>query len=155
MAKGSGPLRVWRTSGSVWAVVAVVVLLYGCELGQYTQTQETPEFVVSLTLDPYPSPAGTQVKAYATLRENRQGVTGCRVRLQSREAGPEGAAPDEAAWLEAAEQGRIGIYTHQAVFFRNGGDWELLAGVRCRGREHVLVFHYSVEPPDDGPGSPN
>lgn len=120
------------------------LLLTACEITQYTQTQQTPEFVVSVTVDPYPSPAGTELDVYATLRQDREGVSGCRVRFAARPAGAEPIVPDETAWVEASEQGRSGVYRTRTVLFKTQGAWELHTGVRCLGRERFVTFNYDV-----------
>lgn len=127
-----------------WGIGALVLLLAACQFTQYTQTQETPEFVISVTVDPFPSPAGTELEVYATLRHERQGVSGCRVRFSSRLAGAPASAPEDAQWVEAPEQGRSGVYRVRTVLFKRRGDWELHTGVRCLGRERFVVFNYDV-----------
>lgn len=139
--------RAARASAVVMTAVVgfgSALLLSACEFTQYTQTQQTPEFVVSATLDPYPSPPGTDLDVYATLRQDREGVSGCRVRFAARPVGAEPLAPDDGSWVEAPEQGRSGVYRTRAVLFKTAGAWELHTGVRCLGRERFVTFHYDV-----------
>lgn len=135
--------RGWAALTRVaWGVGVSVLLLEGCQFTQYTQTQETPEFIISVTVDPFPSPPGTELDVYATLRHDRQGVSNCRVRFSSRAAGADTSAQDGTQWVEAPEQGRAGVYRARAVLFKASGNWELHTGVRCLGRERIVVFNY-------------
>lgn len=102
---------------------------------------------MSVTLDPFPSAAGTELDVYATLRQDRQGVSRCRVRFSSRPITAEPSSPEDLAWVDAPEQGRSGVYRIRAVMFKTNGDWEIHTGVRCLGREHFLVFNYNVGSP--------
>lgn len=127
--------------------LGITIVLVGCQFTQYTQTQQTPEFVVSVTLDPFPSGAGTELDVYATLRQDRQGVSRCRVRFSSRPVGAEPSTPENVAWVDAPEQGRSGVYRTRAVMFKTNGDWEIHTGMRCLGRERFVVFNYTVGTP--------
>lgn len=141
----SVPCRAAALTNLLLSVGALTLLLAACQFTQYTQTQETPEFVISVTLDPFPAPPGTDLEVYATLRHERQGVSGCRVRFSPRAAGAAVIAPEDGQWIEAPEQGRSGVYRVRTALFKSGGDWELHVGVRCLGRERFVVFNYTVE----------
>jgi hypothetical protein len=123
-----------------WGVLLLTVgFVAGCDLvNQYTQTQETPEYALSLTVDPTPLVANQAMNLYATLRKDRRGVTGCRVRFAPVRAGA--AAPGDNAWGMLEEQSASGVYRTRALRFGEAGDWDVHVAIRCSGAERTLVF---------------
>ncbi len=127
-------------------IVSILALgiLSACDLGQFTQSEETPEFVISVTNDPHPLTVASDAKIYATLRKDRRGVSGCRVRF--RQYMPSGGHGDKKeVWTEMQEGGSSGIYQAQSQVFSVGGEWELEFTVNCSGKDRVIVFPYYVQ----------
>ncbi|TPW09662.1 MAG: hypothetical protein FD130_2448 [Halothiobacillaceae bacterium] len=122
---------------AVWGVLA------GCEVGQFTQTQETPDYTLSLTYDPHPLKAGSVAKIYVTLRKNRTGVGGCRVSYQHYLLA-EADKPRHKA-IAMPEGGSSGIYQVKSEPFDRAGDGELAIMVNCAGREKAFTFPLRVE----------
>jgi len=117
--------------------------LAACDIGQFTQTQETKEFVISITNDPHPIKVGESVKVYATLRRDRRGVSGCKI--QFRQSILEGKDEVDYVWIDMPEGGVSGIYQGRSEPFPVKGDWILEFRVNCTGMERILRFPYQVQ----------
>lgn len=124
------------------AVLALASLLMvcGCDVVLHTQTKETPQFVISVTVDPHPVRVGSKAKLYVTLRRDRRGVTGCRVRMQPVEQGQIVRPGGE--WTELPEQGTSGIYSVRKDLFSAPGFWDIHFEVKCLGPEEVITMGF-------------
>lgn len=129
----------WRPIGFVFLGL---VLSAGCEMGQFTQTKETPEFVISVTNDPAHLLVGQSAKFYVTLRHQRNGVSGCKVRFLP-DSLQEGVTP--AGWIDMVERNRNGVYSAQSGGFDHAGSREMTFSVDCTGIERVVQFAYDVQ----------
>lgn len=126
------------------AVMTLTSLLAvcGCDVVLHTQTKETPQFVISVTIDPHPVRVGSKAKLYVTLRRDRSGVTGCRVRMQP--AAPGQIAMPQGEWTELPEQGTSGIYSLRKDLFSAAGSWEIHFAVKCLGPEEMVTMGFSA-----------
>lgn len=116
----------------------VAVALSACDLNQFTQTQEIPEFIASLTNQPHPIIAGEPVKIFLTLRKDRGGVSGCRARLAPMLRGIRGEA--KPVWVDLTEQNGAGVYTVKENLLPTAGAWTLALRINCSGIERELAF---------------
>lgn len=114
------------------------VTLLACDLNQFTQTQEIPEFIASLTHQPHPIVAGEPVKIFLTLRKDRSGVTGCRARLGPKSHGNRGES--KPVWVDLTEQNGAGVYTVRENLLPTVGGWTLALRINCSGIERELAF---------------
>lgn len=116
----------------------------GCDLVQHTQTKETPEFIISVTVSQHPVVAGEKTDVYATLRRDRAAVSGCRVRVDS--AAEHNVDPSAATdtWSELAEQGSSGVYRGVLSVLAPAGVWATEFAVKCLGREQRIAFSFDV-----------
>lgn len=129
-----------------WSGIGIVLLglslSMGCELGQFTQTKETPEFVISVTNDPAHLQVGKSAKFYVTLRHQRNGVSGCKVRFLP-DSPQDGVAT--AGWIDMVERNRNGVYSAHTAGFDHAGSREMTFSVDCTGIERVVQFAYDVQ----------
>lgn len=117
-----------------------------CDIGQFTQTKETPEFVISVTNDPAHLQVGQAAKFYVTLRHDRQGVSQCKVRFRPKpRAETPNSDPGTEDWVEMVERSRNGVYAAHSRNFDHIGQWELEFSVNCSGIERIIQFAYDVE----------
>lgn len=125
-----------------WIAMALVslFLVCGCDVVLYTQTKETPQFIISVTVDPHPVHVGSKAKLYVTLRRDRGGVTGCRVRIQPVAQGQ--IVKPEGEWTELPEQGTSGIYSLRKELFSTAGSWDIHFAVRCLGPEEIVTMGF-------------
>lgn len=124
------------------SAILLALLLSACDIGQFTQTQEFDDYVISLTNDPQPMLAGQPVKLYATMRKDRAAATGCQLVFTK---APHGAKETEReAEVAMPEASRSGIYSAQSVIFSHAGDWDLFVKVNCFGRKREIVFPMAV-----------
>lgn len=117
--------------------------LSACDTGQFTQTKNTTEFVVSMTNRPHPIIAGQPTKIFLTLRKERSGVTGCRARLAVSPTHAEAA--DDPQWRDVIEEGKAGIYTIKSNFFPAEGDWRIDLLINCTGIDRKVDFVVTAE----------
>ena len=123
-------------------MLCAVVLVMGCDIGQFTQSKELDDYIISVTNDPNPIVVGQSVKVYATLRSRQSGVTGCRTTVKKVHAHKgEGEASQP---IDMPEGGRSGIYHAKSVIFPESGDWQLVFNINCAGREREVSFPYVV-----------
>lgn len=123
-----------------------VIALIGCDIGQFTQTKTTTEFVISLTNQPHPIIAGQSAKIYLTLRQNRGAASGCRTRMAIAPVHATQASAD-ANWRDVPEQGRSGVYTLKDKLFPEPGDWRIDLIINCTGIDRKVDFTVTVAPP--------
>ena len=132
------------TKKSIVMASLALVTLSGCDIGQHTQTQEFPQFIISVTNSPHPVHVGEPVELFVTLRKERAGVTGCKVTVSQQ---AELVTADGSATLgpiEMAEGGRSGIYNAKKLTFAQAGRWQLQFGVNCSGKEKQVNFPLDV-----------
>lgn len=138
IAKG-GYMRWEKTLGTGFLLLA---LNAGCELDQYTQTKETPEFIISVTHNPAHLRVGHSAKFYVTLRHERDGVSGCKVRFHP---APPSAGSTTEGWIDMVERNRNGVYSAQLKGIEQAGLREMSFSVDCSGIERVVQFAYDVQ----------
>ena len=119
-----------------------LLAVYGGDVVMHTQTKETPQFVISVTVDPHPVRIGSKAKLYVTLRRDRSGVTGCRVRMQPTAQGQ--VAMPQGEWTELPEQGTSGIYSLRKDLFSAAGSWDIHFAVKCLGPEETITMGFSA-----------
>ena len=129
----------WKQIGFVFLGFS---LSAGCEMGQFTQTKETPEFVISVTNDPAHLQVGQSAKFYVTLRHERNGVSGCKVRFLPN---PPQVGVIPTGWIDMVERNRNGVYSAHSGGFDQAGSREMTFSVDCTGIERVLQFAYDVQ----------
>ena len=117
-------------------------IVCGCDVVLHTQTKETPQFVISVTVDPHPVRIGSKAKLYVTLRRDRSGVTGCRVRMQPAAQGQ--IVMSQGEWTELPEQGTSGIYSLRKDLFSAAGSWDIHFAVKCLGPEEMITMGFSA-----------
>lgn len=122
---------------------AICASLSSCDIGQFTQTKNTTEFVVSMTHQPHPPLAGQPTKIFLTLRQERQGVSGCRARLNVEPFAAADVAA-EPAWYDLTEQSRSGVYTIKEKLFPAAGEWRVNLNINCTGIDRKLDFPVTV-----------
>jgi len=127
----------------------IIILLLGmmnlvaCDLGLFTQTQETDEYFISITNDPHPLITGESAKIYATLRKERNGIPACDIKFQQySEISPSKTVTN--TWLEMEERSPAGVYHGRTGVFDVRGAWILEFKVRCRRGEKTFKFPYNV-----------
>lgn len=113
-----------------------LVIVAGCDLGQFTQSKEFKDYVISVTHDPHPIIINQPVKLYATLRRGQSGVSECRVSLKTAKAHSDQMSES----VNMPEGGRSGIYHAKGIVFNETGDWEFIVNVNCAGRERDIHF---------------
>lgn len=122
--------------------------LAGCDLVQYTQTKTTPSFIVSVTVSRHPLVAHEKADMYVVLRQERNAVSGCRVRFASHteqgEGGPQRVAASEPEWQEFPEEGQLGIYRGPVTAKVAAGTWLTDIAVKCLGPEVTMPFPFDV-----------
>lgn len=126
----------------LFLTLCMVLMVAGCDIGQFTQTKELDDYIISVTNDPNPITVGQSVKVYATLRSRQSGVTGCRVSVKQVQSHKEPEEAGEA--INMPEGGRSGIYYAKSVIFPERGDWKLIFNINCAGREREVTFPYVV-----------
>lgn len=126
------------------ALSMLAVILAGCDLVQHTQTKETPEFIISVTVSQHPLVVGEKTDVYATLRRGRGAVSGCRVRIDSAAEGTVDASAATDTWQELTEQGSSGVYRGVLSVLPPAGAWETEFAVKCLGREQRIAFSFDV-----------
>lgn len=124
------------------AALAGPLLFCGCDVVLYTQTKETPQFIISATVDPHPVRVGSKAKLYVTLRRDRRGVTGCRVRVQPVADGQ--VVKSDGDWAELPEQGTSGIYSLRKELFSAAGAWDVRFAVKCLGPEEIVTMGFKA-----------
>ncbi len=126
-------------------VVFVSFMLLGCDLGQFTQSKELDDFVISITNDPHPIIINEPVKFYATLRRAKSGVTGCKTTMSK--VVRDGLKSENEEALAMPENSRSGIYMAKNVIFAQPGEWLLTFHVDCAGRKREASFPILVTRP--------
>jgi hypothetical protein len=117
--------------------VFIVIAAGGCDIGQFTQSQEFDDYVISVTHDPHPVLVAQPEKVYVTLRKNRSGISGCRVAFRkSRIHGSDEVNES----VDMPEGGQSGIYHVKNITFPESGDWEMIFDINCAGREREIRF---------------
>ncbi|VAW84120.1 hypothetical protein MNBD_GAMMA16-739 [hydrothermal vent metagenome] len=123
-------------------LLLLAVSLIACDLGLFTQTQETDEYFISITHDPHPLIVGESAKIYATLRKERNGIPACDIKFQQYSKVSSSEAVVD--WLEMKERGPAGTYHGRTNVFDVRGDWMLEFKVKCRRGEKTFKFPYNV-----------
>lgn len=130
----------------VLTVTVGTFAVVACDIGQFTQTKETPEFVISVTNDPAHLQVGHAAKFYVTLRHERQGVSQCKVRFRPKPRTEiQNASQQPEDWVEMVERSRNGVYAAYSRNFEQTGQWEIEFSVNCSGVERIIQFAYDVE----------
>ena len=145
-------MKKTKLNCKVWSIAVGITCLTGgwagCDLVQYTQTKTTPEFIVSVTVSRHPLVAHEKTDMYVVLRQERNAVTGCRVRfaghVDQREVGLQPVAANEPDWQEFPEQGQLGIYRGPVTATVAAGTWLTDIAVKCLGREITVPFPFDV-----------
>lgn len=123
-------------------IIALGSLISACDIGQFTQSKELDDYVISVTNDPSVIVAGQSVKVYATLRSRQKGVTGCQVSVKRSKANIEEESASQPIMMP--EGGRSGIYYAKSIVFPETGDWLLDFHIDCGGRKRDVSFPYVV-----------
>lgn len=126
-----------------WVIIGLIVaLLSGCELGQHTQTKQLEDLFISFTVQPERVTATTEADFYATLRKNRQGVTGCKV--QGKQYLPELKKAEEAKIFDIPERGFSGVYYTHSQAFPIAGEWNIDLTIVCGEERYQVAFPLPV-----------
>lgn len=133
-----------RRAAAPTALIMLAAIFSGCDLVQHTQTKETPEFIISVTVSQHPLVVGEKTDVYATLRRGRGAVSGCRVRIDSAAEGNVDASAPTDTWQELTEQGNSGVYRGVLSVLPPAGAWETEFAVKCLGREQRVAFSFDV-----------
>ncbi len=123
-------------------ILLLTMSLFACDLGQFTQTQETPEYFISITNDPHPLVVGETAKIYATLRKERRGISACDIKFQ--QYNKNSPRDTLAEWRRMEERSPAGVYHGRTAVFDGVGAWVLEFKVKCRRGEKIFEFPYSV-----------